>query len=165
MADMICSLVEIPPLHGLLETLREKHSITIRRPNPWEAEKTREFILRHFSAGWSQEAAIAFTHQPVTAFIALHENKDIVGFACYECTRKDYFGPTGVDPAWQGKGIGRALFLAALIGLRELGYTYAIIGDAGPVEFYRKTVGAKEIGFGDGRGIYTIKEEPGLLQE
>jgi hypothetical protein len=30
-------------------------------------------------------------------------------------------------------------------GLYEMGYVYGIIGGVGPVEFYRKTVGAIEI--------------------
>ena len=53
--------------------------------------------------------------------------------------------------------------LAALIGLRELGYTYAIIGDAGPVDFYRNAIGAMLIPIDEGRGIYHLKQEPGLL--
>jgi hypothetical protein len=32
--------------------------------------------------------------------------------------------------------------LASLWGLREMGYVYGIIGNAGPVHFYQKTVGA-----------------------
>ena len=42
----------------------------------------------------------------------------------------------------QHKGIGKALLLASLWGLREMGYVYGIIGAAGPVDFYQKTVGA-----------------------
>jgi len=44
--------------------------------------------------------------------------------------------------------------IASLWGLRELGYVYAIIGRAGPVEFYEKTVGAIVIPDSD-PGIYT----------
>jgi hypothetical protein len=44
--------------------------------------------------------------------------------------------------------------LAALWGLRELGYVYGIIGAAGPVEFYRAAVGAVEIADSE-PGIYT----------
>jgi GNAT superfamily N-acetyltransferase len=121
----------------------------------------REFITKHFTVGWADEAAVSFHHQPVSCFVA-HAKGAIIGFAVYECTRRNYFGPTGVDPAWRGAGIGKALFLASLAGLRELGYTYAIIGDAGPVDFYRKTVGAIEIPLGGGRGIYPLHEDPML---
>jgi predicted N-acetyltransferase YhbS len=45
----------------------------------------------------------------------------------------------------RGNGVGKALLLACLHGLREMGYVYGIIGGAGPVEFYAKAVGAKVI--------------------
>ena len=51
-------------------------------------------------------------------------------------------------------GIGKALLIAALWGLRELGYVYGVIGAAGPVEFYRQTVGAIVIPDSE-PGIYT----------
>lgn len=161
MPDMICPLFDLPPIAPHLERLRA-HGITVRRPNPWEQTALRAFVEKHFTVGWADETSVAFSHQPVSAFVALQEPKTIVGFAAYECTRRNYFGPTGVDPALQGKGIGTALFLAALHGLRDMGYAYAIIGDAGPVDFYRKVAGAREIGIGDGRGIYPLKEDPAL---
>jgi len=42
----------------------------------------------------------------------------------------------------RGKGIGHVLLVACLQGLGEMGYAYAIIGGAGPTEFYEKSVGA-----------------------
>ncbi|MBI1292584.1 GNAT family N-acetyltransferase [bacterium] len=160
MPDLLCSLVDLPPVAPLLEDLRGR-GVTVRRPNPWEQTALRDFILRHFTVGWADETAVAFHHQPVTAFVA-HAKGAIIGFAAYECTRRNYFGPTGVDPAWRGAGVGKALFLASMAGLRELGYTYAIVGDAGPVDFYRKAVGAMEIPLGGGHGIYPLAEDPML---
>ena len=81
-------------------------------------------------------------------------DRELAGFAAYECTRRGFFGPTGVTPEARGKGIGKALLLASLYALRELGYVYGIIGAAGPVEFYQKTVGAIVIP-GSEPGIYT----------
>jgi predicted N-acetyltransferase YhbS len=80
--------------------------------------------------------------------------KEIVGFAAYECTRRNFFGPTGVIENAQNRGVGKALLLACLWGLQELGYVYGIIGHAGPVAFYEKTVGAAVIPDSD-PGIYT----------
>ncbi len=77
----------------------------------------------------------------MSVYIAVLQ-KEIVGFAAYECTRRGFFGPTGVIESVQGRGIGKALLLACLWGLREMGYVYGIIGRAGPIEFYQKTVGA-----------------------
>ena len=54
----------------------------------------------------------------------------------------------------QGRGIGKALLIFSLWGLRELGYVYGIIGRAGPVDFYKQTVGAIVIPDSD-PGIYT----------
>ena len=45
----------------------------------------------------------------------------------------------------RGKGVGTALLLACLHAMYDVGYGYAIIGAAGPVEYYRKTVGAQVI--------------------
>ena len=66
----------------------------------------------------------------------------VIGFAGYECTRKAFFGPTGVAEHERGRGIGTALLIACLWGLRELGYVYAVIGGAGPTNFYERSVGA-----------------------
>ena len=54
----------------------------------------------------------------------------------------------------QGRGIGKALLLASLLAMRESGYVYGIIGGAGPIEFYQKTVGATIIVDSE-PGIYT----------
>jgi predicted N-acetyltransferase YhbS len=51
----------------------------------------------------------------------------------------------GVREDMRGRGIGKALLLACLWGLREMGYVYGIIGGVGPVKFYQHTVGAIEI--------------------
>ncbi|MBI2194708.1 MAG: GNAT family N-acetyltransferase [Planctomycetes bacterium] len=161
MPDMLCSLVRLPPLAPLLAALNGQ-GITIRRPNPWEQSILRQFIEAHFSRNWAEETSVAFTQKPVTCFTAWQADQ-ILGFGAYECTRRNYFGPTGVAEAHRKKGIGKALCLACLRGLQDLGYTYAIIGGAGPVDFYRKTVGAIVIPFDDGKGIYGLKEEPRLI--
>jgi predicted N-acetyltransferase YhbS len=56
-----------------------------------------------------------------------------------------FFGPGGVAESYRAKGIGAALLMSCLLDMRLKGYGYAIIGDVGPVEFYRKVVGAIEI--------------------
>jgi GNAT superfamily N-acetyltransferase len=81
---------------------------------------------------------------PTTVFIATVGNK-LLGFACYDTSAKGFFGPTGVDETMRGKGIGEALLIATLRAMREAGYAYGIIGDPGPVEFYRKRLDALEI--------------------
>ena len=113
----------------------------IRRAQPFELTIVREFVAEQFSVAWADEVSVGFANKPVSIFIAIMD-KNLVGFAAYECTRRAFFGPTGVIDSARGRGIGKALLLAGLSGLREMGYVYAIIGGAGPVRFYQKTVGA-----------------------
>lgn len=163
MPDMLCSLLNIPPIMPIIDRLNER-GITIRRANPWEQTKVRDFVLKHFTVNWADETAVAFSRQPVSCFVALDGDR-IIGFADYECSRRNYFGPTGVDETYRGSGVGKALLIAALLGLRELGYTYAIIGGAGPVDFYMKAVGAIVVPFDEGRGVYGLKQDPAFTRE
>ncbi|MCC6548419.1 GNAT family N-acetyltransferase [Candidatus Sumerlaeota bacterium] len=158
MPDLICSLVNLPPIQPLMKRINER-GIHLRRANPWEWTPLRQFIVTNFSEKWADETSVAMARQPVSCFVATHEKK-IIGFADYECTRRGYFGPTGVLEFHRGSGVGTALLIASLIGLRDMGYTYAIIGGAGPVDFYRKTVGAIVIPFDEGRGIYRLEDDP-----
>lgn len=83
----------------------------------------------------------------------------VQGFACYNVTRPDYFGPTGVLESQRGRGIGRALLLQCLEALAAEGYAYAIIGGVGPAEFYERAVGATLIP-GSEKGIYRNRLAP-----
>ncbi|MBC7807816.1 MAG: GNAT family N-acetyltransferase, partial [Akkermansiaceae bacterium] len=145
MPDLLVALYRLPvyPTHTLA-ALEADEQIVVRRAHPFDLSRTRRFIARHFSESWADEAQAGFTRQPITTFLAIHE-KRIVGFASVDATAKGFFGPTGVDPALRGKGIGSVLLLVALHALRDMGYGYAVIGAAGPVEFYEKTVGATVI--------------------
>ncbi len=140
---MLVRLYRLPPLGEALERM-EQQGITLRRAQPYEQRLVTGFIERHFSAAWADETSVAFSRQPVTAFIAVADER-IVGFGAYECTRRGFFGPTGVSEEFRGKGIGYALLLACLHGMWEMGYAYAIIGGAGPVDFYRRAVNAEVI--------------------
>ena len=134
MPDLLVNLLKLPALEDVQD-------FTVRRAQPFELTAVRSFVETNFSVSWADEISVGFARQPVSVFIATIQ-REIVGFAAYECTRRGFFGPTGVVEAGQGKGVGKALLLAALWGLREMGYVYAIIGAAGPVRFYQKTVGA-----------------------
>lgn len=130
--------------------------VTIRRPMPHESGAVRRWIVKTFGEGWGDEFACSFKSSPPTSFIALR-NDSLVGFAAYESTSRGYFGPTGVLEAERGKGIGRELLVRSMLGLRELGYAYAIIGDAGPSAYYEKTLGAIPIP-GSSPGIYPARK-------
>lgn len=145
MPDMLVKLYDLPKLDPILQ-LMEEQGITVRRGIPPEKHLVLNWIRENFYEGWASEADVAFTNKPSTIFLAQdRDTKAIVGFGCYEATYKCYFGPTGVHPAYRGRQIGSALLLACLHGLAGLGYAYGVIGGAGPVEFFKKAVGAIEI--------------------
>jgi GNAT superfamily N-acetyltransferase len=52
----------------------------------------------------------------------------LIGFACYEATCRDFFGPQLVHPTARGRGVGKALLLAAMHAMRAEGYSYATRG-------------------------------------
>ncbi len=151
MPDMLVHLLKLPSLEETLATCRE-NGVVLRNPLPHELSKVRAFATKHFGVGWADEISAGFARQPVSVVIALREGK-IVGFAAYECTCRAFFGPTGVAESERGKGVGKALLIAAMWGLRHMGYAYGIIGGAGPTEFYAKSVGAVPIE-GSKPGVY-----------
>ena len=148
MPDLLVNLLKIPPVEAV-----SAEEFLIRRAQPFELTPVREFVAANFSRSWADEISVGFARQPVSVFIATIQ-RELVGFAAYECTRRGFFGPTGVLATAQGKGIGKSLLLASLWALRERGYVYAVIGAAGPVRFYQKTVGAIIIPDSE-PGIYT----------
>jgi GNAT superfamily N-acetyltransferase len=152
MPDLLVNVLKLPPLQPLLDQALEK-GVVLRRAQPFEITLVRHFIESNFSVAWADEISVGFANKPVTVYIATREGR-VVGFAGYECTRKAFFGPTGVAETERRQGVGKALLIAALWGLRELGYVYGIIGGAGPVEFYQVTVGATVIPDSE-PGIYT----------
>jgi len=147
MADLLVNLLKLPTLEG------DSPEFLVRRAQPFELSAVRGFVAENFSANWADEISVGFARQPISVFVATME-RELIGFAAYECTRRGFFGPMGVVEQAQGKGAGKALLLAALWGLREMGYVYAIVGAAGPVRFYQKTVGAIVIPDSE-PGIYT----------
>ena len=150
MPDLLVNLLKLPTLEPSLVSLKAA-GINIRHAQPFEITPVRKFIEQKFSTAWADEVSVGFAGKPVTVYIATRAGQ-IIGFAGYECTSKAFFGPTGVDEKERGHGVGKALLIASLWGLRELGYVYGIIGAAGPVEFYQEAVGA----------IVIPESEPGI---
>ena len=146
MPDLLVNLLKLP-------SLETPQGFVLRRAQPFELSPVRRFVAENFAPGWADEISIGFARQPISVYIATID-RELAGFAAYECTRRAFFGPTGVLQSARGKGIGKALLLACLWSLREMGYVYAVIGAAGPVRFYQKTVGAIIIPDSE-PGIYT----------
>lgn len=144
MKDMLVRLMELPDNSELEKRLLEKEKIVFRRPIAPEKHLVSEWVMEQFGAYWKSEVEVAFSRQPVSCWIAQRGN-ELLGFACYECTARNFFGPTGTKESERGKGIGKVLLIKSLESLREMGYAYAIVGGVGPAEFYEKAVGAKII--------------------
>ena len=148
MPDLLVNLLKLPAREASVMP-----EFNIRRAQPFELTPVRHFVTENFSLSWADEISAGFARQPISVFVATID-RQLAGFAAYECTRRGFFGPAGVVQAARGKGIGKALLLASLEAMREMGYVYAIIGAAGPVRFYQKTVGAIIIPDSE-PGIYT----------
>jgi GNAT superfamily N-acetyltransferase len=158
MADMLVRLWNLPPLESALERVRA-HGLWVRRAEPWDRRKVVEFATQQFSANWGDEIQMAFGHHPLSLFVADDAEGSIQGFAAYHCTRLDYFGPEGVLEELRGKGLGAALLLSCLWAMSYEGYSYAIIGWAGPVEFYQKICGATVIEDSEPGTFWTLRRK------
>ena len=129
--------------------------VLVRRANAWEKAFLAGWVRARFGDSWSHGCEVALEQRPVTCFVAVtpvlgqpagERPADVLlGFACYDVAARGIFGPTGVQEDQRGRGLGTALLLATLYAMWAEGYAYAIIGQAGPVDFYARTVGASVI--------------------
>ena len=149
MADLLVRLNDLPVFEA--EQKVRDAGIVLRRGNSFERDVILDWIGRHFYGPWVSEAALALSQQPATIYVAVKDGV-LLGFACYDTSAKGFFGPTGVDEAARGQGIGEALLITTLKGMRDAGYGYAVIGAPGPVAGYQKRLDALEI----------PKSEPGI---
>lgn len=141
MSDMLVKLYDVKLDLELEEGLR-REGITIKRALGLDKTPILQFVQDHFSKQWADECEMGLIHEG--CYIAVYK-QEVVGFACFDATMKDYFGPTGVRKDMRGKEIGRALLIRCLHSMYERGYNYAIIGWAGPTAFYEKACGAISI--------------------
>ncbi len=142
MADLLVRLYDLPVFEA--EEKVRNGGIVVRRGMSFERQFILDWIEKHFYGPWVSEAAVALSQQPATLYVATKDGT-LLGFACYDTSAKGFFGPTGVDEAARGQGIGEALLITTLKGMREAGYAYGVIGDPGPVAFYQKRLDALEI--------------------
>lgn len=151
MPDLLVRLYDLPDPGARMDALLER-SVTVRRAMAYERHQVLDWVREHFGEGWAGETASAFGPPPVNCLIAVRDGT-ILGFACYDCTCRDFFGPTGVLERERGAGIGAGMLLAALHAMKNAGYAYAIIGGADSLAFYERVAGAVPIG-GSDPGVY-----------
>jgi len=134
MTDMLVKLYDLPETLSTFSNLVAP-DITIRKPIGTE---------KSLAVKWVRENFEDFSRSPTSSYIA-QQGRNMVGFACYDTAALGLFGPMGVVESMQGKGIGKALLLACLVEMKIKGYGYAVIGWAGPQDFYAKIAGAVAI--------------------
>lgn len=142
MTDMLVKLYDLSNNWSFLSEQAER-GVTLRKPFGPEKHLVIDWVRDQFGDVWAGETAVALSHQPVTCFIAC-QDQALIGFACYDATALGLFGPGGAEQS-RGRGTGRALLMACLSDMKLKGYGYTIVGDVGPAEFFRKTVGAVEV--------------------
>lgn len=139
--DFLVKLWTLPEKGPVLSALAGE-GIAIKRVIAPDKGRVLAFVQSRFGDGWMHECEAALATVPSTCYVAVRE-KQVIGFACFEATGKNYFGPIGVDPDCRAHGVGTGLLLSCLHSMWEMGYAYAIIGwvdDAAP--FYEKAVDA-----------------------
>ncbi|MEN4042942.1 MAG: GNAT family N-acetyltransferase, partial [Anaerolineaceae bacterium] len=111
MTDMLVKLYELNNDWRFLQE-QEKTGVTIRKPIGPEKHYIIDWVRAHFNPLWASEVDQAISNQPITCYIAIYKGQ-LIGFSCYDATALGFFGPTGVDENFRGKGTGKALLLAA----------------------------------------------------
>jgi len=111
------------------------------------------WITNTFGGSWPQEAQAGWN------WFVRDTAGACLGFATYEQRALRYwwldgwlenpavgiFGPMGVDPALRGKGVGMVLTQRALLSLKDLGFSQALIPAVGPIQFYERCCGARVV--------------------
>lgn len=154
MPDLIVKLYELPD-DRLLPARLADDGIMIRKAMAYEKFQVVDWVRDNFGKEWAGECDVAFANNPISCFIATADGS-IAGFACYDSTMKNFFGPVGVAENYRDKDIGTALLLRCLHNMAADGYAYAVIGGVGNVDFYAGIVNAVEIP-GSSPGVYRDK--------
>src|SRR5690554_3639914 len=109
MPDMLVKLYQLPSAVPSVDKLASM-GITVRRSIPPEKHRVVSWVRQQFGEGWASECDVAFSSKPVGCFIAVQEPEEgateghqILGFACYDATNRNFFGPTGVIEHARGK--------------------------------------------------------------
>lgn len=143
-ADMLVKLYNIEEDLSLIRRLK-KQNIFIKRALAPDKSKILSYVKNSFEFGYESECDVSFSNNPISCFIAVKDEK-IIGFACYDATAKNFFGPLAVSKRYRKNGIGKALTIQCMLAMKNDGYGYAIIGWVDFWQnYYKKIVDAKVI--------------------
>lgn len=121
----------------------DKKGLTFRKAESNDFVSLKYFIEKEFGSGWLTAVENGFTKAEIPIYIAV-DCGEIIGFAGFDIVRnkKGLFGPMGMSFTKRIQGIGYTLLHCCLKEMKEIGYEYAVIGQAGPIEFYEKSCNA-----------------------
>ncbi|NIA58855.1 GNAT family N-acetyltransferase [Bacillus pacificus] len=125
---------------------------TVRKANSSDFGKLVSFVSEEFGERWLHSIEYGFrTYKENVPIYIAEQEEVIVGFACYDVVRgkKGLFGPMGTAKQNRVKGVGKQLLHCSLHSMKQEGYEYAIIGQAGPIEFYERICDARLIPIGN----------------
>ena len=91
--DMLVKLYEVQDCPELMEKLKAE-GIFIKKAMTPDLTKITSWVKETFGQGWADECTAAILTDG--CWIAVKDKK-VIGFACYDATMKDFFGPTGVQ--------------------------------------------------------------------
>ncbi len=122
-----------------MQNLHRDTEYIVQRCNDDARDQIIAEIAEQYSKVWAYESSLAQDNRGL--FVAMHGQK-FVGFSAHSGNNSALrcFGPSGVAPAHQGKGLGQWLLLTCLYDLKRLGQHTCEIAWIGPREFYEKCV-------------------------
>ena len=118
-------------------------NIYYRKANKNDIISLKNYVENEFGNRWLDSIENGFLQDDIPIFVAL-DNEQVVGFACFDVVRKKrgLFGPMGTSYSNRSQGVGYTLLHHCLKEMKMKGYEYAVIGQAGPLEFYEKACNA-----------------------
>lgn len=135
--DMVVSLKDysIPNLTPI--------DLIFRKATIEDTDALKDFVQAEFGKAWMESVENGLQEENIPIYIAI-QNEKILGFASFDVVRKmkGLFGPMGTAISNRTQGIGYRLLHNCLKEMKDIGYEYAVIGEAGPLEFYEKACNA-----------------------
>ncbi|WP_459501321.1 GNAT family N-acetyltransferase [Bacillus sp. C1] len=119
----------------------------VRRAVQSDLEELLQFVMFEFGERWVKTVNKGFQEYKELPIYIAKQNEKMSGFACYDIVRgkKGLFGPMGIAKNNRVKGMGKELLHRCLAEMKQIGYEYAVIGQAGPIEFYERMCNAQLI--------------------
>lgn len=100
--DMLVHLLDLPAEEPGLTALAQA-GIRIRRAMAPDKLRVVDWVKEHSGPSAAGECDVCFAHTPVSCYLATR-GAEILGYACYDATAPDFFGPTRVLDSEQGQG-------------------------------------------------------------